>query len=175
MKYWQALIVIFLGAVIAAFTLRFANISWQNATYNALSQAEAEPEPEKRAEALSAPINTYAPLNSNAKTSRKAVKSITDPEYVPPISRVEKQKDNFQGDLSDTNAYQAYLDQKDAKLKQQYIAAVDVKVEQIETLLARGIKEGLPQQQLQEARDKINALKDMQSELRIELSERDNK
>ncbi|TMN38642.1 hypothetical protein [Pseudoalteromonas sp. S2755] len=170
MKYWQALIVIFLGTVIAVFTLRFASIGWQNPTYNPPSQTK--PEQEKRTEML---INTYAPMNSNVETSRKAVKSITDPEYVPPISRVEKQKDNFQGDLSDTDAYQTYLDQKDAKLKQQYIAAVDVKVAQIEVLLARGIKEGLPQQQLQEARDKITALKDMQSKLRFELSERDSK
>lgn len=173
MKYWQALIVIFLGAVIAVFTLCFANIGWQNPTYTAPSQAE--PKQEKRAEALSAPNNTYAPIKSNAETSFKAVKSITEPEYLPPISQTEKQMDDFQGDLSDTEAYQAYLDQKDVKLKQQYIAAVDVKVAQIEALLARGIKEGLPQQQLQEARDKITALKDMQSKLRTELRERDNK
>ena len=170
MKYWQALIVIFLGAVIAVFTLRFASIGWQNPTYNPPSQTK--PEREKRTETL---INTYAPIKPNAETSPKAVKPITDPEYLPPINQAEKQMDDFQGDLSDTEAYQAYLDQKDAKLKQQYIAAVDDKVAQIEVLLARGIKEGLPQQQLQEARDKITALKDMQSKLRTELSERDNK
>lgn len=173
MKYWQALIVILLGAVIAVFTLRFANIGWQNPTYNAPSQAE--PEQEEKVVALSPPINTYTAIKPNAETSPKAVKPITEPEYLPPISQAEKQIDDFQGDLSDTEAYQAYLDQKDTKLKQQYIAAVDGKVEQIETLLARGIKEGLPQQQLQEARDKITALKDMQSKLRTELSERDNK
>ncbi|RZG04353.1 hypothetical protein EXT48_12345 [Pseudoalteromonas sp. CO348] len=170
MKYWQALIVIFLGAVIAVFTLRFASIGWQNPTYNPPSQTK--PEQEKGTETL---INTYAPIKPNAETSPKAVKPITDPEYLPPINQAEKQMDDFQGDLSDTEAYQAYLDQKDAKLKQQYIAAVDDKVAQIEVLLARGIKEGLPQQQLQEARDKITALKDMQSKLRTELSERDNK
>ncbi|MGA4605792.1 hypothetical protein [Pseudoalteromonas maricaloris] len=170
MKYWQALIVIFLGAVIAVFTLRFASIGWQNPTYNPPSQTK--PEQEKRTETL---INTYAPIKPNAETSPKAVKPITDPEYLPPINQAEKQMDDFQGDLSDTEAYQAYLDQKDAKLKQQYITAVDDKVAQIEVLLARGIKEGLPQQQLQEARDKITALKDMQSKLRTELSEHDNK
>ncbi|MBR8844363.1 hypothetical protein [Pseudoalteromonas sp. JC3] len=173
MKYWQALIVIFLGAVIAGFTLRFANIGWQNPTYNPPSQTK--PEQEKRTETLITPINTYAPIKPNAKTSPKAVKPITEPEYLPPINQAEKQMDDFQGDLSDTEAYQAYLDQKDAKLKQQYIAAVDGKVAQIEALLARGVKEGLPQQQLQEARDKITALKDMQSKLRTELSERDSK
>ncbi|WP_462155114.1 hypothetical protein [Pseudoalteromonas piscicida] len=173
MKYWQVLIVIFLGAVIAVFTLRFASIGWQNPTYN--DPSHAEPEQEEKVVILSPPINTYAPIKPNAETSFKAVKPITEPEYLPPISQAEKQIDDFQGDLSDTEAYQAYLDQKDTKLKQQYIAAVDGKVEQIETLLARGVKEGLPQQQLQEARDKITALKDMQSKLRTELSERDNK
>ncbi|MBQ4838886.1 hypothetical protein [Pseudoalteromonas luteoviolacea] len=90
--------------------------------------------------------------------------------YIPPIVQSPSQNNtSYSGDLDDHQSYNAYLLEKEHALKHEFIAAVDKKVTRINNLLERGIRANLPEEQLQEARDKIAALKTMKAQLIEEL------
>ncbi|TMP35587.1 hypothetical protein [Pseudoalteromonas rubra] len=93
-----------------------------------------------------------------------------DAPYIPPIASSTPAR-VYSGDLSDHQAYQAYQSDEMDKMKQDYIAAVDKKVARLELLLEKGVRHKLPEQQLQEAREKIQGLRAMQKQLRKELAQ----
>ncbi|TMP30324.1 hypothetical protein CWB99_06160 [Pseudoalteromonas rubra] len=93
-----------------------------------------------------------------------------DTPYIPPIAP-SISTPTYSGDLSDHQAYQAYQSGEMDKMKQDYIAAVDKKVARLELLLEKGVRHKLPEQQLQEAREKIQGLRAMQKQLRRELAQ----
>ncbi|MEJ6474523.1 hypothetical protein [Pseudoalteromonas piscicida] len=171
MKHWQAYVVIFLGMIIALFTLKYANISWHNPMPVAPKKVKTDTYTPTTLPDLPAKSTSKTHSGATEKDEVFTQAPIQAPKYLPPINQAQNHQQHYQGDLSDTQAYQAYLDEKEKQLKQAYIAAVDIKVERIQALLARGVKEGLPEAQLKEARDKIAALKSMQNQLSSELSE----
>ncbi|GEK08403.1 hypothetical protein HUZ36_11940 [Pseudoalteromonas sp. McH1-7] len=170
MKYWQVAVAIFLGLIIALFTLKYANNSWQPLQPSLSREIQADLLPAEFPTELRAKKDTSQPTSSK-KDDTFTIAPIHPPQYLPPINNATKNELQYQGDLTDPEAYQAYLDDKEVQLKQAYIAAVDSKVEQLDALLTRGVQAGLPEAQLQEARDKISALQHMQNTLRKELSD----
>ena len=167
MHLWRWLIIMVLLTLVAYFVFTYAPVRWQNATTQAL--------PATTVAKAKAPFTQAAPNNpgtqaaqSNTAVSAK-VKAITAPSYLPPIATRQQSGSNYLGDLADKHAYQAYLDDQEVALKRSYIDAVDTKAATLERLLQRGIKAGLPQPQLQQARDKIAGLKQLQEELKQAL------
>ncbi|ESP94929.1 hypothetical protein [Pseudoalteromonas luteoviolacea] len=110
-----------------------------------------------------------SPLSSSPRGP--AISDITEGDvYIPPIVQSPPQSNtSYSGDLDDHQSYNAYLLAKEHELKHEFIAAVDKKVARINNLLERGIQANLPSEQLQEARDKIAALKTMKAQLIKEL------
>ncbi|OCQ20401.1 hypothetical protein A7985_15150 [Pseudoalteromonas luteoviolacea] len=91
--------------------------------------------------------------------------------YIPPIAQKAKTDSapKYRGDLSDHESYNDFLLEQEQALKKDYIAAVDKKVERLSQLLQKGVNAGLPHSQLNEAREKISALKGMKAYLEKEL------
>ncbi|WP_156158669.1 hypothetical protein [Pseudoalteromonas rubra] len=115
------------------------------------------------------PVKTVtAPVNLQPVAQSQEVSD--DAPYIPPISAATPAP-AYQGDLSDHQAYLAHQSARSTQMKQAYIAAVDKKVERLEALLEKGIRHNLPPQQLQEARDKIQGLRAMQTQLHRELAQ----
>ncbi|MCO7190300.1 MULTISPECIES: hypothetical protein [unclassified Pseudoalteromonas] len=115
------------------------------------------------------------PLASTAKMPAAVADPSEEPApedapYIPPIAS-STPAPVYSGDLSDHQAYQAYQSGEMDKMKQDYIAAVDKKVARLELLLEKGVRHKLPEQQLQEAREKIQGLRAMQRQLRKELAQ----
>ncbi|MCF2857847.1 hypothetical protein L1286_10220 [Pseudoalteromonas sp. SMS1] len=92
--------------------------------------------------------------------------------YIPPIASKEETPSQpvYDGDLDDHEAYNEFLLDQEHGLKRDYIAAVDKKVQRLSQLLQKGINAGLPQSQLNEAKEKIAALQVMQQHLEKELN-----
>ncbi|QTH72118.1 hypothetical protein [Pseudoalteromonas xiamenensis] len=110
------------------------------------------------------------PSKSEEALEYKAdVKAITPAEYLPPIAKSNHDEQRYSGDLNDYQAYEAFHHEKDRALKQAYIQAATEKISVLEQLLQRGKEANLPKEQLQEAIDKIDALKNMQNVLIQEL------
>ncbi|WP_105190454.1 hypothetical protein [Pseudoalteromonas sp. T1lg48] len=95
------------------------------------------------------------------------------PEYLPPIVKNNTQTLRYQGDLDDHQAYLQHQGQQEQELKRAYVSAAKDKVAELKKLLARGEREGINQEQLEFARNKINALKQMQRQLEAELASND--
>ncbi len=92
--------------------------------------------------------------------------------YIPPISYRTTEPVRFQGELEDLDAYKTFeLNQSDA-LKLNFIKSSKIKVEQLNTLLLKGESSGLPEEQLQFARDKINGIKTLVLSLEQELNQK---
>ncbi|WP_105200684.1 hypothetical protein [Pseudoalteromonas sp. T1lg10] len=96
---------------------------------------------------------------------------IRQPDYLPPIAQREAKTSGYQyqGDLDDHQAYLQFQHQQQADIKQAYIVAAKVKVEQLKELLARGEREGISEEQRQFARGKIAAIEKMSAELEEQL------
>ena len=96
---------------------------------------------------------------------------IREPDYLPPIAKREAttSESRYQGDLDDHQAYLQFQHQQQADVNQAYIAAAKVKVSQLREILARGEREGISQEQLQFARDKIAAIEKMSTQLQEQI------
>ena len=104
-----------------------------------------------------------------AKSNAAQAPSSTPSElYIPPIGQ-SAASPLYQGDLNDHEQYQAYTDARERALKQEFIAAVQTKVEKLEALLERGRAEGISQDELDFAVEKINGLKAMRQKIQQEL------
>ena len=90
---------------------------------------------------------------------------ITTPEYLPVIAKSPTRAAQYQGELSDHQAYNKFHQQQQTQLEQRFVVAADEKIAHLENLLEKGRQQGLSQQQLQVAIDKITALKRMQATL----------
>lgn len=109
-----------------------------------------------------------------AKQNQPAIKdaplmkrpAINKPSYLPPIATQPKQPPQYQGNLMDHQAYNAFHQQQQAALEQRFIEASEAKITTLETLLAKGREQGLEQHKLQVAIEKITALKAMQEKLK---------
>ncbi|MBE0367054.1 hypothetical protein PAUR_a0352 [Pseudoalteromonas aurantia 208] len=101
------------------------------------------------------------PMQSNAKPSVKP--------YVPPIQATPSNAD-YTGDLNDHHAYQQFHNDQEKALKLAYITATKSKVKRLETLIERGKHEGVTEQQLTFAREKIAGLNAMANKLKVELN-----
>lgn len=119
--------------------------------------------------AISAPLLGTAEMPAAITAPNEEPVSESTP-YIPPIVS-STPAPAYSGDLSDHQAYLAYQSGEMNRMKQDYIAAVDKKVARLELLLEKGVKHKLPEQQLQEARDKIQGLRAMQKRLRKELAQ----
>ncbi|WP_194442571.1 hypothetical protein [Pseudoalteromonas simplex] len=91
--------------------------------------------------------------------------AITTPDYFPPIAKQPQQTKRFTGDLNDHKAYQAYHQTQQTELELRFIDAAESKIATLESLLERGKQAELSEDKLNEAEDKIAALKTMQAEL----------
>lgn len=91
---------------------------------------------------------------------------ITTPSYLPAIAKNPISASQFQGDLTDHQAYLDFHKQQQTQLEQRFVIAAQQKITNLESLLEKGRQKGLPQRQLQVAIDKIAALKDMQAKLK---------
>lgn len=89
----------------------------------------------------------------------------TTPEYLPVIAKSPTRAAQYQGELSDHQAYNKFHQQQQTQLEQRFVIAADEKIAHLENLLEKGRQQGLSQQQLQVAIDKITALKRMQATL----------
>ncbi|MEH6393405.1 hypothetical protein [Pseudoalteromonas sp.] len=89
----------------------------------------------------------------------------TTPEYLPVIAKSPTRAAQYQGELSDHQAYNKFHQQQQTQLEQRFVVAADEKIAHLENLLEKGRQQGLSQQQLQVAIDKITALKRMQATL----------
>lgn len=90
---------------------------------------------------------------------------ITTPDYIAPIAKQPQQAKRFTGDLNDHKAYQTYHQAQQTELELRFIDAAESKIATLESLLERGKQAGLSEDKLNEAVDKIAALKVMQAEL----------
>ena len=90
---------------------------------------------------------------------------ITTPDYIAPIAKQTLQAKRFTGDLNDHKAYQTYHQAQQTELELRFIDAAESKIATLESLLERGKQAGLSEGKLNEAEDKIAALKTMQAEL----------
>ncbi|NOU52457.1 hypothetical protein HG263_18190 [Pseudoalteromonas sp. JBTF-M23] len=90
--------------------------------------------------------------------------------YIPPIGKPATY-DSYQGDLDDYESYQAYGDEQQRKLKHAFIVAAKDKVKRLEALLQRGREEGISEEELTFAQEKIAGIKQMSERLQQELSE----
>ncbi|WP_440055421.1 hypothetical protein ACSLBF_04565 [Pseudoalteromonas sp. T1lg65] len=170
MKYWRAILIVLLSAAIASFIWAFWSIVWEQGT-SSVDLSNTMPHKNdntvKHTELAELNFEPSTPVINPIDSI-----AITDPEYLPPINQNKQQTEGYQGDLDDHENYQRYQASKEVALKQAYIEAVDGKVEKLEALLKKGIEARLPETQLQEARDKIAGLREMQKQLQNEL---DNK
>lgn len=90
---------------------------------------------------------------------------ITEPNYLPPLNKSKLSSIQYKGDLDDHKAYQQFQQEKQHALESSFISAVNTKVTTLESLIAKGRKQGMKQEQLQEAIDKIALLKKTQQSL----------
>ena len=105
---------------------------------------------------------------SNIKKStldEHAQQAITEPNYLPPLNKSKLSSVQYKGDLDDHKAYQQFQQEKQHALESSFISAVNTKVTTLESLIAKGRKQGMKQEQLQEAIDKIALLKKTQQSL----------
>ncbi|NMM41219.1 hypothetical protein [Pseudoalteromonas arctica] len=117
--------------------------------------------PDMTAEAA---IDSHTPVKDTDASQQ--LPPITTPSYLPVIAKKPITANQFQGDLTDHQAYLNFHEQQQTQLEQRFIIAAQQKITNLESLLEKGRQEGLPQQQLQVAIDKIAALKDMQAKLK---------
>ncbi|KAF7783752.1 hypothetical protein PRUB_a3599 [Pseudoalteromonas rubra] len=133
-----------------------------------------------------APVKETADVTLSATSALPAHTDFAEEPDLPPISRLPEINDEeiyfppisrsattpaYHGDLSDHQAYLEHQSAQITQMKQDYIAAVDKKVARLESLLEKGMRHKLPAEQLQEARDKIQGLREMQAQLRRELAQ----
>lgn len=106
--------------------------------------------------------------SSNIKKStlnEHAQQAITEPNYLPPLNKSKLSSVQYKGDLDDHKAYEQFQQEKQRALESSFVSAVNSKVATLENLLAKGRKQGMKQEQLQEAIDKIALLKKTQKHL----------
>ncbi|CAM4359685.1 hypothetical protein [Pseudoalteromonas ostreae] len=120
--------------------------------------------------AISPNMNAKATIDShtsliNTEASQQ-LPPITTPSYLPVIAKNPISASQFQGDLTDHQAYLDFHKQQQTQLEQRFVIAAQQKITNLESLLEKGRQKGLPQQQLQVAIDKITALNDMQAKLK---------
>lgn len=168
---------IFLIAGIACIGFLIINL----ATKPNNEKAPIRPTTRLAASTPSNPVNTAAlsakltPSNAakaviNSQASAKTTISeqmppITTPKYLPVIAKNPARAAHYQGELSDHQAYNKFHQQQQTQLEQRFVIAAEEKIANLESLLEKGRQQGLSQQQLQVAVDKITALKRMQATL----------
>lgn len=91
------------------------------------------------------------------------------PPYIPPITRSKNSQD-YSGDLEDHEAYKQYHTNQKRELKMAFISASKQKVVRLEMLIKRGIREGLSQEEIEFAKEKVSSLKAMSEQLQNELN-----
>ncbi|MBD1581468.1 hypothetical protein [Pseudoalteromonas sp. S16_S37] len=116
------------------------------------------------------PIQKVTQPNDEAKPASYAPSEQEVEVYIPPIGQ-SVTSDSYQGDLDDYESYQAYGDEQERKLKQAFIIAAKDKVKRLEALLQRGREEGISEEELTFAENKIAGIKQMSEQLQQELSE----
>ncbi|WP_105255008.1 hypothetical protein [Pseudoalteromonas sp. T1lg75] len=121
-----------------------------------------------------APTKTMVPAEPSTTLPDNKVEAVSAqysaPEYLPPIAKNNTQTPGYQGDLDDHQAYQQYQGAQQLALKRAYVNAAQDKVAGLKSLLARGEREGISAEQLEFARNKIDALEQMQQQLEAELA-----
>ncbi|MBQ4851811.1 hypothetical protein [Pseudoalteromonas sp. MMG012] len=103
--------------------------------------------------------NTLVPSNTEQRVK----------PYVPPIQALPSGA-GYTGDLNDHHAYQQFHNDQEKALKLAYIIATKSKVKRLEALIERGKHEGVTEQQLAFAREKIAGLNAMANKLKVELN-----
>ncbi|WP_409425040.1 MULTISPECIES: hypothetical protein [unclassified Pseudoalteromonas] len=101
---------------------------------------------------------------NNASPQR--LPAITSVAYLPNIVKNTQPVAQYSGDLNNHQAYQDFHLEQQRQLEQRFVVAAKAKILKLEDLLAKGRQKKLSQEQLQVAIDKINALKQMQIDLK---------
>ncbi len=113
-------------------------------------------------ELKSTQLNTVTTNN----TSPQPLPPITSVAYLPNIVKNTQPVAQYSGDLNNHQAYQDFHLEQQRQLEQRFVIAAQAKILKLEELLAKGRQKKLSQEQLQVAIDKINALKQMQINLK---------
>ena len=113
-------------------------------------------------ELKSTQLNTVTTNN----TSPQPLPPITSPAYLPNIVKNTQPVAQYGGDLNNHQAYQDFHLEQQRQLEQRFVIAAQAKISKLEELLAKGRQKKLSQEHLQVAIDKINALKQMQINLK---------
>ena len=101
-----------------------------------------------------------------SNTSPPPLPTITSVAYLPNIVKNTQPIAQYSGDLNNHQAYQDFHLEQQRQLEQRFVIAAKAKILKLEDLLAKGRQKKLSQEQLQVAIDKINALKQMQIDLK---------
>lgn len=89
--------------------------------------------------------------------------------YIPPITQSPTPM-HYTGDLHDHEAYKQYHTNQERELKIAFTDASKQKIMRLEALIARGIKEGISQDEIAFAKEKVSGLKAMNKQLQDELN-----
>ncbi|ODS13424.1 MULTISPECIES: hypothetical protein [Pseudoalteromonas] len=103
---------------------------------------------------------------ATSNTSSQPLPKITSVAYLPNIVKNTQPVAQYNGDLNNHQAYQDFHLEQQRQLEQRFVVAAKAKILKLEDLLAKGRQKKLSQEQLQVAIDKINALKQMQIDLK---------
>jgi hypothetical protein len=109
------------------------------------------------------------PAFEKMKKSINLPGKMQSPPYIPPITK-SKNTQNYSGDLEDHEAYKQYHVNQKRELKMAFINASKQKIVRLEMLIARGIREGLSQEKIEFAKEKVSGLKAMSEQLENELN-----
>ena len=110
--------------------------------------------------------STQLETGTTNNTSPPPLPAITSVAYLPNIVRNTQPVAQYSGDLNNHQAYQDFHLEQQRQLEQRFVIAAKAKILKLEDLLAKGRQKKLSQEQLQVAIDKINALKQMQIDLK---------
>ncbi|TQF69870.1 hypothetical protein [Pseudoalteromonas luteoviolacea] len=155
-----------------ATTYTSSTIVLPNEELSQVTQLPSKPSVTVADASLQAPFNavqTKQPLFDHQQPSKPQPEETL---YIPPIAEKSKKtiQPQYSGDFDDYEKYNDFLLEQETSLKRDYVAAVDKKVERLSHLLQKGINAGLPESQLNEAREKIAALRKMKQHLEKELN-----
>lgn len=115
-------------------------------------------------------ISQNQPPVVNQISSLDQVKaSIQAQPYIPPITK-SKNTRSYSGELDDHQAYKQFHAHQERELKMAFISASKQKIVRLEMLIARGIREGLSQEKIEFAKEKVSGLKAMNEQLENELN-----